>query len=156
MVGPSVDWVTLSFQRARRRKSTTRSVVACGCSSVIQCPAIRDDRIFGVIGDAPYHLADQRAECSFAAEGQDRHLKLALRKERPVVGRILAERQELGKARAHKASMSASRRRATPPRTRKDTCPRAAVRPACPRSPRASVPWHCRATRHASRPGGPG
>ncbi len=27
-----------AFQRARRRKSTTRSVVACGCSSVIQCP----------------------------------------------------------------------------------------------------------------------
>jgi hypothetical protein len=27
-----------AFQCARRRKSTTRSVAACGCSSVIQCP----------------------------------------------------------------------------------------------------------------------
>ena len=57
--------------------------------------AIRDDHVFDVIGDAPHHRADHRAECSFATEGQDRHLKLALRKEPPVVGRIPAERQEL-------------------------------------------------------------
>ena len=64
-------------------------------------PAIRDDHIFDVIGDTPHHRADHRAECSFATEGQDRHLKLALRKELLVVGRILAEREELGKARSH-------------------------------------------------------
>ena len=45
-------------------------------------PAIRDGHIFDVIGDTPDHRADQWAECSFATEGQDRHLKLALRKER--------------------------------------------------------------------------
>src|SRR5258708_20803686 len=39
-------------------------------------PAIRDDRIFDVIGDTPHHRADHRAECRFATEGQDRHLKL--------------------------------------------------------------------------------
>src|SRR6476620_11262921 len=43
-------------------------------------------------------------------EGQDRHLKLALRKERPVVGRILVERQELGKARSHCAGLRIERR----------------------------------------------
>jgi hypothetical protein len=63
--------------------------------------AIRDDHVFDVIGDTPDHRADHRAERSFATKSQDRHLKLALRKERPVVGRILAERQELGKARSH-------------------------------------------------------
>src|SRR5882762_6383395 len=68
-------------------------------------PAIRNDRIFDVIGDTPNHRADHWAECSFATEGQNRHLELALRKQRLVVGRILAERQELGKARwvAHRA-----------------------------------------------------
>src|SRR6478672_1251295 len=60
-------------------------------------PAIRDAHIFDVIGDTPHHRAHHRAECSIATQGQDGHLKLALRKERPVVGRILAERQELGK-----------------------------------------------------------
>jgi hypothetical protein len=50
-------------------------------------PAIRDDHIFDVIGDTPHHRADHRAECCFATEGKDRHLKLALRKERPVVTR---------------------------------------------------------------------
>src|SRR2546421_6946500 len=73
-------------------------------------PAVRDDRIFDVIGDTPYHLTDPRAECSFATEGQDRHLKLALREERPVVGRILAERQELGKAGSHCAGLRIERR----------------------------------------------
>src|SRR6266705_3783599 len=73
-------------------------------------PAIRDDRILDVIGDTPYHLTDPRAECSVATEVQDRHLKLALRKERPVVGRILAERQELGKARSHCAGLRIDRR----------------------------------------------
>jgi hypothetical protein len=34
----SSDDIGGADQRARRRKSTTRSVVACGCSSVIQCP----------------------------------------------------------------------------------------------------------------------
>ncbi|MFD8000690.1 hypothetical protein [Streptomyces mirabilis] len=58
-------------------------------------PAIRDDPIFDVIGDTPHHLAGPRAECSCATEGQDRHLKLALRKEHPVVGGILTECQEL-------------------------------------------------------------
>jgi hypothetical protein len=53
-------------------------------------PAIRNDHIFDVIGDTPHHRAHHRAECGFATQGQDRHLKLALRKERPVVGRILA------------------------------------------------------------------
>jgi hypothetical protein len=52
-------------------------------------PAIRDDYFFDVIGDTPNHRPDHRAECSFATQGQNRHLKLALRKERPVVGRIL-------------------------------------------------------------------
>src|SRR6266403_4965014 len=73
-------------------------------------PAIRDDHIFDVVGDTPHNRADHRAECSFATEGQDRHLKLALRKERPVVGRILAERQELGKARSHCAGLRIERR----------------------------------------------
>src|SRR6266404_6947661 len=73
-------------------------------------PAIRDDRVFGVIGDTPYHLTDPGAECRFATEGQDRHLKLALCKERPVIGRILAERQELGKARSHCAGLRIERR----------------------------------------------
>ena len=55
-------------------------------------PAIRDDGVFDVVGDAPHHRADHRAECRFASQGQDRHLKLPLRKERLVVDRILAER----------------------------------------------------------------
>src|SRR5439155_26614399 len=73
-------------------------------------PAIRDDHIFDVVGDTPHNRADHGAECSFATEGQDRHLKLALRKERPVVGRILAERQELGKAGSHSAGLRIERR----------------------------------------------
>src|SRR5580704_11858158 len=73
-------------------------------------PAIRDDHIFDVIGDTPHHRADHRAECSFATQGQDRHLKLALRKERLVVSRILAKRQELGKARSHCAGLRIERR----------------------------------------------
>src|SRR4051812_29149186 len=73
-------------------------------------PAIRDDRIFDVGGDTPNHLADQWAERSLASEGQDRHLQLALRKEPPVVGRILAERPELGKARSHCAGLRIERR----------------------------------------------
>src|SRR5882672_5486258 len=73
-------------------------------------PAIRDDHIFDVIGDTPHHRADHWAECSFATEGQDRHLKLALRKERPVVGSILAERPELSKARSHCAGLRIERR----------------------------------------------
>src|SRR6202048_2224902 len=73
-------------------------------------PAIRDDHIFDVIGDTPHHRAHHRAECSFASQGQDRYLKLALRKEPPVVGRILAERQELGKARSHCAGLRIERR----------------------------------------------
>ena len=73
-------------------------------------PAIRDDHIFNVIGDTPHHHADHGAECSFATQGQDRHLKLALRKERPVVGRILAERQELGKPRSHCSGLRIERR----------------------------------------------
>src|SRR5258707_7181905 len=72
-------------------------------------PAIRDDRIFDVIGDTPHHRADHRAECSFATEGQDRHLKLAMRKE-PVVGRIPAERQELRETRSHYARLRIERR----------------------------------------------
>jgi hypothetical protein len=55
-------------------------------------PAIWNDHIFDVGGNTPRHGADHRAECSFATQGQDWHLKLALRKERLVVGRILAER----------------------------------------------------------------
>jgi hypothetical protein len=73
-------------------------------------PAIRDDQIFDLIGDTPHHRAHPRAECSFASQGPDRHLKLALRKERPVVGCILAERQELGKARSHCAGLRIERR----------------------------------------------
>ena len=73
-------------------------------------PAIPDDRIFDAIGDTPHHRAYHRAECSFATQGQDRHLKLALRKERPVVCRILAEREELGKARSHCAGLRIERR----------------------------------------------
>jgi hypothetical protein len=42
-------------------------------------PAIRDDHIFDVIGATPHHRADRRAECGFATEGQDRHLKLSRR-----------------------------------------------------------------------------
>src|SRR3954464_15644714 len=68
-------------------------------------PAIRDDHIFDVIGDTPHYRADHGAECSFATQSQDRHLKLALGKEGPVVDRILAERQELGKTRAHCAGL---------------------------------------------------
>jgi len=60
--------------------------------------AIRDDHVFDVIGDAPHHRADHRAECSFTAEAQDRHLKLAPCKKRSVVSRILAERQEHGRS----------------------------------------------------------
>src|ERR1700722_4408883 len=48
-------------------------------------PAIRDDRIFDVIGATPNHRADHWAECSFATEGQNRHLELAPRKQRLVV-----------------------------------------------------------------------
>ena len=59
--------------------------------------AIRDDHVFDVIGDAPHYRADHRAECSFTAEAQDRHLKLALREERPVVGRILADARNWAK-----------------------------------------------------------
>src|SRR3954464_402857 len=73
-------------------------------------PAIRDDYIFDVIRDTPHYRADHRAERSFATQSQDRHLKLALRKEYPVVGRILAERQELGKARSHCAGLRIERR----------------------------------------------
>jgi hypothetical protein len=73
-------------------------------------PAIRDDHVLDVIGDTPHHRADHRAKCSFAAEGQDRHLKLAPRKERPVVACILAERQELGKACSHCARLRIDRR----------------------------------------------
>jgi hypothetical protein len=73
-------------------------------------PAIRDDHIFDVIGDTPHHRADHGAECSFTTQSQDRHLKFALRKERPVVGRILAERQELGEARSHCAGLRIERR----------------------------------------------
>jgi hypothetical protein len=57
--------------------------------------AIRDDHVFDVIGNTPDHSADQRAERSFATKSQDRHLKLALRTERPVVGRIVPKREEL-------------------------------------------------------------
>ena len=46
--------------------------------------AIQDERIFDVLRDTPHHRADHEAECSFATEGQDRHLKLALREERPA------------------------------------------------------------------------
>jgi hypothetical protein len=73
-------------------------------------PAIRDDYIFDVIGDAPHRRAHHGAECGFATQGQDRHLKLALRKERPVVGRIPAERQEPGKDRSHCAGLRIERR----------------------------------------------
>lgn len=76
-------------------------------------PAIRDDRIFHVIGDTPDHRTDHRSERSVATEGQDRLLKHALRKERSVVGRILAERPELSKARSHGAG-SCIERRITP------------------------------------------
>ena len=84
----------------------------CRCARLLfrdPVPAVRDDRIFDVIGDTPNHRADHGAECSFATKGQDRHLKLALRKERPVVGRILPERQELGKARSHCAGLRIER-----------------------------------------------
>src|SRR5882757_7548519 len=73
-------------------------------------PAIPDDQIFDVIGDTPHHGADHRAECSFATESQDRHLKLALCKKRSVVSRIPAERQELGETRSHCARLRIERR----------------------------------------------
>src|SRR5438445_60542 len=73
-------------------------------------PAIRDDHVFDVIGDAPHHRADHRAECSFTAEAQDRHPKPALCKKRSVVSRILAEGQELGEARSHCAGLRIERR----------------------------------------------
>jgi hypothetical protein len=63
-------------------------------------PAIQDDRIFHVIRDTSDHHGDHGAECRFVTESQDWHLKLALRKERPLVGRIMAERQEFGKTRS--------------------------------------------------------
>jgi len=72
--------------------------------------AVRDDRVFDVVGDTPDHLADSGAEGGFAAEGQDRHLKFALGKEFPVVSRVLAERQELGEARSHRAGLRVERR----------------------------------------------
>src|ERR1700688_1149548 len=111
--GPSraaPHYVTLANSRTAMQEVDDKFCRRCRLFFRGPVPAIRDDHIFDVVGDTPHHPADHRAERSFATQRQDRHLKLALCKEHPVVGLILAESQELGKARSHCAGLRIERR----------------------------------------------
>src|SRR5471032_1589540 len=68
-------------------------------------PALWNDHFLNVFSRTSNHLTDHRAEGDIASQRQDGHLQFAFSKERPVVHRILAERQELGKTRSHRTGL---------------------------------------------------